>query len=121
MRPNLSISYGSNDKTQFSIPQVLNLAAGGIVRPVLLGVGNSGSICKEIIQRIGQTLVNLNYNIKIRHTTLISKDNLLATAFLFVYSVGKILILPKIKNKINQRKISPPHPHARTHTNKNQN
>lgn len=51
MRPNLSISYGSNDKTQFSIPQVLNLAAGGIVRPVLLGVGSSGSICKEIIQK----------------------------------------------------------------------
>lgn len=51
MRPNLSISYGSNDKTQFSIPQVLNLAAGGIVRPVLLGVGSSGSICKEITQK----------------------------------------------------------------------
>lgn len=48
MRPNLSISYGSNDKTQFSIPQVLNLAVGGIVRPVFLGVG---SICKEIIQK----------------------------------------------------------------------
>lgn len=48
MRPNLSISYGSNDKRQFSIPQVLNLAVGGIVRLVLLGVG---SICKEIIQK----------------------------------------------------------------------
>lgn len=33
-----------------------------------------------------------------------------------MYSVGKILILPKIKNKINQRKISPPHTRALTHT-----
>lgn len=51
MRPNLSLPSGSNDKTQFSIPQVLNLAACGIVRPVLVGVGNSLSIYKGTIRK----------------------------------------------------------------------
>lgn len=39
MRPNLSIPHGSNDRTQFPIPQVPNLAACGVVRPVLVGGG----------------------------------------------------------------------------------
>lgn len=51
MRPNLSIPHGSNDRTQFPIPQVPNRAACGVVRPVLVGVGSSGGICKELIKK----------------------------------------------------------------------
>lgn len=51
MRPNLSIPHGRNVITQFSIPQVLNLAVYGIVRPALVGVGTRGGICKEIIKK----------------------------------------------------------------------
>lgn len=51
MRPNLSIPPGSNDGTQFPVPQVLNLVACSTVRPVLVGVGSSDGICKEIIKK----------------------------------------------------------------------
>lgn len=67
--------------------------------PFLSGVGSSGGICKELIKRIGQTSVNFNYEIKIRHATFILEAGLFAKGLSLCVLNGKILFLTKNKIK----------------------
>lgn len=68
------------------------------------GVGSNGGICKELIKKNwGQTSVNFNYEIKIRHATFILEAGLFAKGLSLCVLNGKILFLTKNKIKIKER------------------
>lgn len=64
---------------------------------LLVGVASSAGICEEIIKkkRIGQTSVNFNYEIKIRHATLILEAGLFAEGLSLCVLNGKMFFLTK--------------------------